>query len=71
MDDGQKIRGNGKPVPLDEVSVEEAAHLIHRSHWWLRKRIGKKNGPPIRRRGRKIQIPTEEFLEWAKQPKIA
>jgi excisionase family DNA binding protein len=58
-------------VPLDEVTVKQAAHLINVSYWWLWQRIGKKGGPPYRKRGRLIKIPRDELIAWAKQPKVS
>jgi len=34
---------------------------------WLWRRIGRKNGPPFVKRGKRIFFPRDQFEEWNKQ----
>lgn len=55
---------------LDELSLKEAAYFLNRSKWWLRERVGRKDGPPYRRRGTKYQFPRDELTQWASQQRV-
>lgn len=59
-----KPNGNG---PCNDLTIKEAAAIVG-MHWmWLYRRIGKRGGPPFKRRGRSIKIPREEFHKWNEQ----
>ena len=49
------------------LTLKEAAPLTGMGVEWLWKRVGRKNGPPYVKRGRKIFLPRKEFEEWNKQ----
>lgn len=53
------------------LSVKEAAEVHGVCTKFIYDRIGQPNGPPYRRRGRKINLPTYEFLVWSEQPETA
>ena len=53
-----------------DLTIKEAAYLASVSYWWLWERVGKKDGPPFKRRGRLIILPRAEFLAWISQPEI-
>jgi len=55
---------------LDELSLRQAAHYVNMSVYWLRDRVGRKDGPPDRRRGKVFKFPREEFTAWACQQKV-
>lgn len=49
------------------LTVKEGANLVPCSARFLYERIGTAEGPPFFRRGKKIMLPREPFLEWASQ----
>lgn len=55
---------------LDELSLKQAAYYVNVSVKWMRRRLGKKDGPPYRRRGKKYKFPREELIQWATQQKV-
>lgn len=49
------------------LSVKEGAEILGVNPYFIYERIGRKNGPPYKKRGSKIVLPREEFLVWADQ----
>jgi len=49
------------------LSIKEAAPLTGMGERWLWRRIGRKNGPPFVKRGKRIFFPRDQFEEWNKQ----
>lgn len=49
------------------ISVKEAAATIRMSKEYLYQLIRRKKGPPVRRFGRTIRVPINEFMTWARK----
>jgi len=60
------IQNSARPF----FSIKEGAAIAFVSVRFLYERIGKPGGPPYQKRGKKIVLPKQEFLDWAAQPII-
>jgi predicted DNA-binding transcriptional regulator AlpA len=52
------------------LTIKQGAAIVGMNQRWLYDRIGKKGGPPYKRRGRYIKLPREKFIVWAEQDVI-
>lgn len=60
----EESNGHGRCADL---TIKEAAQIVGMGEMWLYRRIGKRGGPPFKRRGRYLKFPREEFQKWADQ----
>lgn len=56
--------------PTQYLRLKEAANIMAVSYMWLYMRVGKKGGPPHKRRGGMIVLPRDEFIKWSEQDYI-
>jgi hypothetical protein len=48
-----------------DLTIKEAAWCLSVSYYWLWRRIGTKEGPLFKKRGRLVILPREGFVAWA------
>ena len=53
------------------LTAKEAAEIAGVHINFIRRRIGKPGGPPVRKRGRVYRFPTYEFILWSESPEVA
>jgi hypothetical protein len=54
-----------RPDKRRDLTIKEGAYYLSVSYYWLWRRVGTKDGPPFKKRGRLVILPRDEFIAWA------
>ena len=66
----EKLAMMGGVLVPDDFTFKQAEVISQMSRWQLYDRIRKGLGPPIKRRGKRVYFPRQEFLDWAQRDVI-